>query len=114
MVEGAENQAKVAAYQARKAAEVANLPAGSELDEPVASLPPSPNYILLGSFAYDIDSPNHRQTFAVPEAIKELEVPTGIVVVRIGSNYGADYTCLYRVSLVPFPSACLSIYRASN
>ncbi|KAL7411860.1 hypothetical protein BDY24DRAFT_123771 [Mrakia frigida] len=97
MVEGAENQAKVAAYQARKAEELANLPPGSELDEPVASLPPSPNYILLGSFTYDIDSPNHRQTFAVPEAIKELQVPTGIVVVRIGSNYGADYTCLYRV-----------------
>lgn len=96
-VEGAENQAKVAAYQARQAEEFASGN-GNGLNTPVPSLPPSPGYLLLGSFAYNIDSPNHRQTFAVPKAVKELQVPTGIVVVRIGSNYGADYTCLYRVS----------------
>lgn len=85
LVDGQSAQSKVAAYQA------------SLSSSPTESLPPSPNYILLASFAYDISLPNHIQTFPVSQPILDLDLETGIVVVRIRSNYGAAYTCLYRV-----------------
>jgi SUN domain-containing protein 1/2 len=88
LVEGQANLDKVAAYQEGHAA--SGTPSSS-------SLPPSPGYILLGQLEYDINAPRHVQTFAVPKDVQDLAVDIGIVVVRVASNYGADYTCLYRV-----------------
>jgi hypothetical protein len=37
--------------------------------------------------------------------VQDLGVATGIIVVKINSNYGADYTCLYRVSVATSSSS---------
>lgn len=67
-------------------------------------------YIHLGSFTYDIDLPNHIQTFKVPEEVQALGIKTGVIITKVKNNYGDDYTCLYRVSVLSFGQAWLKIY----
>ncbi|KAF2708891.1 hypothetical protein K504DRAFT_468116 [Pleomassaria siparia CBS 279.74] len=84
---------------------VPNAPKGMELWVQTAEeLPPGSclgdgpkGYVCLGSFEYDINGSNHIQTF-------DLEVASGAhpvtrAVVRVVSNWGGDYSCLYRVRL---------------
>jgi SUN domain-containing protein 1/2 len=61
-------------------------------------MPPSPDYLLLSTFTYDPALPNHIQTFPVDSAIQALGIDMGIVVFKFASNWGGDFTCLYRVS----------------
>ena len=66
-------------------------------------MPPSPDYLLLSTFTYDVDAPNYIQTFPVPRAITDMGIKMGVVIWKFKSNWGAeDYTCLYRVSLYPY------------
>jgi SUN domain-containing protein 1/2 len=44
-----------------------------------------------------VHSPYPVQTFPVAPDIVQLGLYTGEVVVRIASNWGAGYTCVYRV-----------------
>lgn len=64
-----------------------------------SNLPPSaaPEHILLANITYDPSAPHHIQTFPVLPEVVELGVDLGIVIFKIESNWGADFTCLYRV-----------------
>lgn len=67
-----------------------------------ASLPsaPSPDSLRLGSFTYDPTAASHIQTFPVNPMIADLGIDMGVVIFRIESNWGGDFTCLYRVSIL--------------
>lgn len=108
MVEGRDNVAKVKEWQAQKAARREQAKADAEFKgiaftdevdvEYPNSLPRSPQYIRIASFAYNIHAPNNIQTFPVDEEIRNLGVDFGIVVLRVKSNWGMDeFTCLYRL-----------------
>ncbi|CED84760.1 Spindle pole body protein, contains UNC-84 domain [Phaffia rhodozyma] len=88
--DGESDRAKVQEHNARRA--------GSETESDEA-LSQVTNYFLLGSFTYDIEATNHIQTFSIPEDIQSLEIKTGILIARVKSNYGDDYTCLYRIRI---------------
>lgn len=55
-----------------------------------------PGWTCLGSFTYNIHAPNHQQTFDLDA---RSSVPVTKAMLRVRSNWGADYTCLYRVRL---------------
>ena len=66
--------------------------------ESTASLPPTPNHILLAAGTYDITSVSPLQTFPVTETARQLAIPISIVVLKLLSNHGhSHYTCIYRV-----------------
>ncbi|ORX39945.1 UNC-like C-terminal-domain-containing protein [Kockovaella imperatae] len=81
VVEGSENKAKVERY----------------LESHPNSDFNTSDQILLGSFTYDPSSPSHIQTFPVEPAVVDLGIDVGIVIFRIQSNWGAEFTCLYRI-----------------
>ena len=89
-VEGAENLAKVVAWEVSR-----NL-AGLEVPTQPRSLPSSAKYLRLAQFEYNIDAPNAVQTFPVDEDIRALGLDFGIVTLRMLSNWGREFTCLYR------------------
>jgi SUN domain-containing protein 1/2 len=53
-------------------------------------------WTCLGSFAYNIHASNHQQTFDLDA---QSPVPVRKAMLRVTSNWGANYTCLYRVRL---------------
>ncbi|PSN62164.1 hypothetical protein BS50DRAFT_139079 [Corynespora cassiicola Philippines] len=58
---------------------------------------PSQGWTCLGRFSYNIlGGVPHRQTFDVQARSSE---PVRQALVRVASNWGADFTCLYRVQL---------------
>lgn len=63
-----------------------------------ASIPPTPNHLLLANGVYDPANSSPIQTFPVTPAARSLAIPVDVVVLRILSNHGEKaYTCLYRV-----------------
>ncbi|WWC61061.1 uncharacterized protein I303_103639 [Kwoniella dejecticola CBS 10117] len=58
---------------------------------------PAPDHLPLGTITYDINSISNIQTFPIPDEIRELGIKVGIVIFKVESNYGGDFTCLYRV-----------------
>jgi len=63
-----------------------------------SATPRSPERLLLTSFTYDPSAPSHIQTFPVDNEIVEMGLDVGIVIFSVVSNWGGDFTCLYRVS----------------
>ncbi|KAG4304062.1 hypothetical protein PORY_002585 [Pneumocystis oryctolagi] len=62
------------------------------------TVPPSKFYVLAATMTYNIFSTYPIQTFPIPDAIKQLNIPIENVVFRIISNWGNNkFTCLYRV-----------------
>ncbi|KAG7562113.1 hypothetical protein FFLO_02492 [Filobasidium floriforme] len=59
---------------------------------------PAPGALLLMTAEYDPHTERPLQTFQVPHQIQELGVVTENVVTKFNENWGAEYTCLYRVS----------------
>lgn len=57
----------------------------------------APEHLLLANITYDPSAPHHIQTFPVLPEVAELGIDVGIVIFKIESNWGADFTCLYRV-----------------
>nr|ODN77334.1 hypothetical protein L203_06274 [Cryptococcus depauperatus CBS 7841] len=55
------------------------------------------DYLPLGSFTYDPSAQSHIQTFPVPPDVVDLGISVGVVVFKIESNWGGDFTCLYRI-----------------
>lgn len=69
-------------------------------EEEPASLPPSPNHLLLSVGSYDPSALSPVQTFPVTPSARHLSIPVQVVVVKILSNHGEPaYTCLYRVRI---------------
>ncbi|KAH9037831.1 hypothetical protein EDB85DRAFT_1934759 [Lactarius pseudohatsudake] len=89
-VEGAQNLDKVVAWEA------ARIEAGLEVPTQPMSLPHSSKYLRIAQFEYDVDASNAVQTFPVDEDIRGLGLDFGIVVLRVLSNWGKEFTCLYR------------------
>ncbi|KAH8925608.1 hypothetical protein BT69DRAFT_1348622 [Atractiella rhizophila] len=76
---------------------------GTEFEEPEGSVPQSPNHILLASGSYDVDAKNHIQTFPANSLAERLQIPVGVVVLKVMSNHGnKDVTCLYRLRVHGF------------
>ena len=90
LVEGASNFAKVAAWDA------ARTNAGEEIPTQPRSLPDAARYVRIAQFEYDVDAPSAVQTFAVDEDVRKTDMDFGIVVLRVLSNWGQEFTCLYR------------------
>jgi hypothetical protein len=62
---------------------------------------------LLLQGEYDASKENHIQTFTVPQEVQDLQIPVGVVLLRIIDNHGnEDLSCLYRVRVggTPVPS----------
>lgn len=95
LVEGADNLQR---YDAWNAAQAARREAGEQDEEEYpATLPTDADYIRLARFAYDIEAPNHVQTFPVDPEVRNLGIDFGVVVLRVLDNWGRkEYTCLYR------------------
>lgn len=62
---------------------------------------------MLANITYDPSAPHHIQTFPVLPEVVELGVDVGIVIFKIESNWGADFTCLYRVSPITLTDCLL-------
>ncbi|KAI0264452.1 hypothetical protein BC834DRAFT_956783 [Gloeopeniophorella convolvens] len=90
VIDGTDNAAKLAAWEASR------LEAGLEVPAPPKSLPRSATYMRIAEFEYDIDAPNAVQTFPVDEDVRVLGVDFGVVALRVLSNWGKEFTCLYR------------------
>lgn len=56
--------------------------------------------ILLSRFQYSPYTSQPIQTFPVHGDIQALNLVTENVILRVTSNWGGEYTCLYRVSLI--------------
>lgn len=103
VVEGQENVVKLAQYrqqqlEARRSAQTTTSLEDALNEEQPASLPPSPNHLLLSVGSYDPSAVSPIQTFPVTPAARHLSIPVQVVVVKILSNQGEPaYTCLYRV-----------------
>ncbi|GAA6007690.1 hypothetical protein JCM11491_003926 [Sporobolomyces phaffii] len=105
VVEGQDDVVKLAQYRQqqldakRSAATPASFEDALNEEEP-ASLPPSPNHLLLAVGSYDPAAASPIQTFPVTPAARHLSIPVQVVVVKILSNQGEPaYTCLYRVRI---------------
>ncbi|WRT67205.1 uncharacterized protein IL334_004171 [Kwoniella shivajii] len=57
----------------------------------------SPDHLPLGTITYDPHSISHIQTFPVPDDIVSLDIKVGVVILKVDSNWGGGFTCLYRV-----------------
>ncbi|GAA5912465.1 uncharacterized protein JCM6883_005908 [Sporobolomyces salmoneus] len=103
VVEGQENVVKLAQYRHEQLEAKRSLQTSTSLEDALnaeepASLPPSPNHLLLSVGTYDPSSVSPIQTFPVTSAARQLSIPVQVVVVKILSNQGEPaYTCLYRV-----------------
>ena len=96
MIEGEDNKAIVSEYLTRNPS--FEYVTGLGDTDPSSSRPPSPDHLLLGSFTYDPSSASHIQTFPVDPEVIDLGVDVGVVIFKVDSNWGGDFTCLYRVS----------------
>jgi Sad1/UNC-like protein len=90
LVEGASNFDKAAALDA------ARTKAGQEIPMQPRSLPHSVRYVRISQFEYDANAPHAVQTFTVDEDVRASGMDFGIVVLRVLSNWGQQFTCLYR------------------
>jgi hypothetical protein len=55
-------------------------------------------WVRIGTWTYNIDSPNHVQNFPVQLTLNSEDISTRQLVVRAANNWGAQgHTCFYRV-----------------
>ncbi|KAI0650185.1 hypothetical protein C8Q79DRAFT_880448, partial [Trametes meyenii] len=70
---------------------------------PGRASPPIPgpfdHYVPLASFEYDVYGSSPVQSFPVYQAIANARMYFGIFVVEIVDNWGAPFTCMYRVRI---------------
>ena len=71
------------------------------LKKPECSSPPADGllWVCLGSFTYDINAPNHVQTFDLDVDLQYMGAPVNRAMIRVISNWGQKTTCLYRMLL---------------
>lgn len=59
--------------------------------------PPAKDFVCVGKAAYDIHAPNHVQNFPLWGGEEVGLVQTAVV--RVESNWGQDWTCVYRIRM---------------
>ncbi|KAL1949308.1 hypothetical protein VTO73DRAFT_8189 [Trametes versicolor] len=107
LVEGQDNVGKYREWKASRAAareeaESRGEPIPANLIDDIVyprSLPKSPEYVRIANFTYDIHSPDYVQTFPAREDIRELGIDFGVVALLVKSNWGKEFTCLYRMRI---------------
>jgi len=105
VVEGQEHVVKLAQYRQQEIETKRSAQSSTSLEDALnneepASLPPTPNHLLLAVGTYDPLAISPIQTFPVTPMARQLGIPVQIVVVKILSNQGESaYTCLYRVRI---------------
>ncbi|KAL4889582.1 hypothetical protein BDV59DRAFT_115606 [Aspergillus ambiguus] len=57
------------------------------------------SFYRIGRWKYDINAPNHIQSFELDAVIDVSAIRVGRVVFRVTSNWGANETCIYRLKL---------------
>jgi len=57
------------------------------------------SYVRIGRWVYDPRLSNHVQTFPLQVLLEDFGVGVSRLVVRAVTNWGEDFTCLYRVRL---------------
>ena len=57
------------------------------------------DFVRIAAWRYDIHASNHVQTHDVDVDLAMYDVPVQRAVVRARNNWGANFTCLYRVRL---------------
>ncbi|VDC07514.1 unnamed protein product [Peniophora sp. CBMAI 1063] len=112
LVEGRENLEKVGVWEMGRAMRRAACASGESApnspecaqvqdeeseEEYPPELPKSAKYVRIAAFEYDARQGRPVQTFDIDEGVKALGVDFGVVVLRVLGNWGAEYTCLYRV-----------------
>ncbi|KAH0585160.1 hypothetical protein H2248_008417 [Termitomyces sp. 'cryptogamus'] len=101
LVEGTDNVEKVLRWkeERRRRREEARENGEEVEEEPEvpSTLPRAPMYVRVAEFAYDIHAPRNVQTFPVDPELRALGVDFGVVVLMMKSNWGREYTCLYRL-----------------
>jgi hypothetical protein len=60
---------------------------------------PISGWVCVGSGFYDLNGVNNVQTLPLAANMKALGVPTHRISVRVTSNWGAEWTCLYRLKM---------------
>jgi SUN domain-containing protein 1/2 len=88
----------VSAAESMRGHAVADLKPRLNSDHQGNRIAPAPGALLLMTAEYDPHTERPLQTFQVPHQIQELGVVTENVVTKFNENWGAEYTCLYRVS----------------
>ncbi|KAF7169136.1 hypothetical protein CNMCM6106_004127 [Aspergillus hiratsukae] len=58
-----------------------------------------PTFYRVGKWKYDINGPHHIQEFSLDAIIDQPDIRVDRVVFRAKSNWGANFTCLYRLKL---------------
>ncbi|KAG6862574.1 hypothetical protein C0995_000123 [Termitomyces sp. Mi166 len=101
LVEGKDNMEKIQRWkeERRWRREEARESGEAEVEEEPevpSTLPRAPMYVRIAEFEYDIYAPRNVQTFPVDPELRALGVDFGVVVLMMKSNWGRDYTCLYR------------------
>ena len=56
-------------------------------------------YVRLGEMIYDVRNPNHVQTRRLSLDTERFGIPIKKIVVRAVTNWGREFTCLYRVRM---------------
>ncbi|KAG6909054.1 hypothetical protein DXG01_002206 [Tephrocybe rancida] len=101
LVEGMDNSEKIREWLAeRSRLREAAKENGEEVDEepePPRTLPRDLLYVRVANFAYDVHAPRNVQTFPVDPELRALGVDFGVVVLIMKSNWGREFTCLYRL-----------------
>ncbi|KAH9917807.1 uncharacterized protein B0H18DRAFT_938156 [Fomitopsis serialis] len=108
LVEGKDNLGKLREWrearasrqeEARMEAALSGEPLVEDAEPPVPPLLRNwGESVRVANFSYNIYAPDHIQTFAVPQEVKELGIDFGVVALVIENNWGRDdFTCLYRV-----------------
>lgn len=72
----------------------------TRLDEFEAKKSLDHTWVRLASFRYDVDAPQHIQTFKIDVELDYWGLAANKVAVRVKENWGpSDFTCLYRLKL---------------
>ncbi|KAI0308997.1 hypothetical protein OF83DRAFT_1022029, partial [Amylostereum chailletii] len=94
LAEGVENLAKMRKWEEQEARTRDDQ---TRKEVYPSTLPSSSKYMRIASFEYNIDAQDNVQTFPLPRNIRELGIDFGVVMLRIMSNWGREFTCLYRM-----------------
>ncbi|KAG6842320.1 hypothetical protein C0991_010608 [Blastosporella zonata] len=101
LVEGKDNVEKIQDWKEEKSGRrEAAREAGEEVEEEPelpSTLPSVPTYVRIAQFMYDVHAPRNVQTFPVDPELRALGVDFGVVVLMMKSNWGREFTCLYRL-----------------